>query len=107
MLDLMTNFRYGGGYLDSLINMESFKNSAAYCDELIWVDDGTTAEYKKRFTLGLVVDWQASLIDITDQIRMACRGYVASRNGQVSFLNERPTEVVQDFTMDHIVPNSL
>ncbi len=100
LYDLLTHSRYGGGYTDDQINIESFKTAAAFCDELL--DDG-----QPRFTEGIIIDWVESLPDIVDQIRLTCRGYVVSYNGKLTFKIEQPEEPCQHFGMEHIVEDSL
>jgi hypothetical protein len=101
LLDLLTHTRYGGGYTDNQINIESLKTAAGFCDER------AVGWFEPRFTEGIIIDWVESLPDIVDQIRLTCRGYVISINGTLVFKIEQPEEPSQHFSMDDIVPDSL
>lgn len=99
LLDLMTNTRYGAGFPDEQLDLESFKAAASYCAES--VDGGP------RFALNVCIDWQEPLVDLLDRIRLIFRGYFGYRNGKLSIHVEQPGEVAQAFTDADILPGSL
>lgn len=98
ILDFLTC--YNGVGLDySQIDIQSFINSANYCDELITNLDGTK---QKRFTLNLVIDSLKSRLDwISDMMRTCC-AYPTYQNGKYGVMIERPQSVVQTFDSTNI-----
>lgn len=85
LMDYLTNARYGLGIVDSEINLLSFLQFAAYCDELI---DGVP-----RHTLDMVIveDAEAAIT----QILTSCRGVLYKLQGQWMVLPLRDEPPVQ------------
>lgn len=100
LLDLLTHTRYGGGYTDDQIDIESFRIAAAYCAE-------TLSDGQPRFTEGIIIDWIEALPDIVTMMRLTSRAYVVNNNGKLALKIEKPEPVSQYFSMDEIVPKSL
>ena len=99
VLDLLTNKRYGLGKDDGVIDLESFKAEAAYCDEIV---DG-----EKRFELDYVVDMAQSSLDILSTIMATFRANLLYSDGQLRLKIEKSELPVQAFTMDNIVAKSF
>lgn len=99
LLDLLTNSRYGAGYTEDRLDLESFKAAAQYCDEQV--------NGQPRFTLNICIDWQEPIVDLVDRLRLTFRGYFIYHAGKLYLKAEQPEPVLQHFTDDHIVPGSL
>ncbi len=99
VLDLLTNKRYGLGKDDGVIDLESFKAEAAYCDEII---DG-----EKRFELDYVIDTAQSSLDVLSNIMATFRANLLYSDGQLRIKIEKSELPVQAFNMDNIVAGSF
>ncbi|HUM42963.1 MAG TPA: phage tail protein, partial [Fervidobacterium sp.] len=99
VLDLLTNKRYGLGKDDGVIDLESFKAEAAYCDEIV---DG-----EKRFELDYVLDTTQSSLDVLSNIMATFRANLLYSDGQLRIKIEKSELPVQAFNMDNIVAGSF
>lgn len=97
ILDFLTN--YNGCGLDiSELDLQSFIESAQYCDQLI--------NNRPRFTLNLVIDERRPRLDWLENMLMTCRGYIVHQGGKISIQIEKPEVVSQVFTPDNILAGS-
>ena len=63
--------------IKELFDLDSFIESAAFCDELV---DG-----EPRFTFNMVFDSQTSARNLIDEIYRSCRGGLFTKNGKLQF----------------------
>jgi len=114
--DLLTNVNYGlGRYMGaSNIDIESLRDFADWCDELVqykrWNDTlgafVTTSE--KRYEINLVVDTKFRAVDLIEKILGACRAIPFWEGDRFKVVVERPsTEYAQMFSMGNIKKDSF
>lgn len=97
--------------VDEIFDLDSFIESAHYCDELI--------EYKKfdeqgneiinhvpRFTFNMIFDSQTSARNLIDEIYRSCRGGLFIKNGKLQFKIDKAEPVSKVFTTDDIIKGS-
>ena len=98
-----------------LFDLETFIESAAYCDELIEYtvkeknDKGEEVIVTKgapRFTFNMIFDSQTSARDLIDEIYRSCRGGLFSKNGKLQFKIDKPEPISQIFTTEDIIKGS-
>lgn len=107
--DFLTNKRFGCGYwiTEDMIDDDSFKDVAAYCDELVsYVDSNGVTKQAKRWTLELVLDSAATPIDNLSKM-LAIGGLFITINKKVALRVEREQDAVYDFTDDNIIKDSV
>ena len=98
ILDFLTCYN-GVGLKHSQLDIQSFINSANYCDQLITNIDGTK---QKRFTLNYVLDEKKSRLDwIADMMRV-CQAYPTFQNGKYGIMVEQPQNNTQSFDSNTI-----
>jgi hypothetical protein len=85
--------------IEEQIDIDSFIEAAAYCDELVTYSTGYT---EKRFTLNLILDEKKSRLDWLLDMMMSCRAYPVFQNGKLAVMIEKPQDVVQVFDADDI-----
>lgn len=104
-----------GNISDDLINdlfdLDSFIESAAYCDELLDCTEtdanGNSSTVKKpRFTFNMVFDSQTSARTILDEIYRCCRGGLFLKNGKLQFKIDKPEVLSKIFTQNDIIKGS-
>jgi hypothetical protein len=84
------------------LDIQSFIDSAAYCDEMIDNPDGTQ---RKRFTLNQLINEKKSRLDHITDMLLTCRGYPTYASGKYGIMIEKPAPVVAHF--DHKTMNDL
>ena len=99
ILDYLTNTRYGFGLDISVIDLQSFIDSANYCDDIVSNPDNTTG---KRYTLNGVVDTSATLIDNLEQLLLSCAGNVSWTAGKWSLKLDKPLSSIYSFDPSNI-----
>jgi len=104
ILDLMINDRYGAGIPESLIDLESFKAVAAYCDEKITNADG---KKEKRFISDIVIDEKTSAQDAINDILASFGGYYYFVDGKIHLGVETAGSPIYSFTEDNIIEGSF
>jgi hypothetical protein len=97
ILDFLTRYNGSGLPLEE-IDLQSFIDAAAYCDEEV---DG-----QKRFTLNLVLDTKKSRLDWLENMLITCRGYTFYQNGKLSLQIEKAENTMQVFDKDNILAGS-
>ncbi|MFH0903177.1 MAG: phage tail protein [Pseudomonadota bacterium] len=106
-LDLLTNRFDGlGAWVgDYRVDIQSFIDWAAYCDELVPIDvQGAT---EKRFTLNIVLDGSLSAVDAINQICMTGRANFMLKGDQWSVRVDHAEAPVQFFQMSRITKDSF
>lgn len=104
-LDALRNSVYGAGWPDEKLDLQSFIDEAAYCDELI--DDGSGGQ-EKRFQLDYVIDYSQDFISHLEEMLLTFRGFLTYNQGVIGLKIEKPDETpVQDFDMSNIVAGSF
>ena len=84
--------------INSLIDINSFIEAAAFCDEII---DG-----EPRFAFNMIFDAQTSVRDLLDEIYRCCRGGLFTKNGKLVFKIDKAEPVSKIFKEDDIVKGS-
>ena len=104
LLDFLRSKRYGVGIEDQRIDFNSFAVEAGYCDEL--VPDGRGGE-EPRFRLDYVIDYEASSLDVIEDMLATFRAYLLYTDGKLRLKIEKSEAPVHAFTMDNIVSGSF
>lgn len=90
-----------------LFDIESFIESAAFCDEQItYTDNEGNTKTTPRFTFNMIFDSQTSARDLIDEIYRSCRGGLFTKDGKLQFKIDKAEEVSKVFTIDDIVKGS-
>lgn len=97
--DLSTNSRFGVGIRPESIDVISFREAAAYCDQPV---DGDV-----RFRLDYLVDSAQSSLDIIDNILATCRGFLIYSESKLRIQIEKDEIPVQAFTPTNIIKDSF
>ncbi len=97
--------------IDELLDLDSFIESAAYCDELVdyihFDDDGNEFIDKvPRFTFNMIFDSQTSARTLIDEIYRSCRGGLFLKDGRLQFKIDKPEPVSKVFTSEDIIKGS-
>lgn len=88
--------------ISELFDIETFIESAAYCDEKIT----TNGKQSPRFTFNMIFDSQTSARDLIDEINRNCRGGLFTKNGKLQFKIDKAETVSQIFTGEDIIKGS-
>lgn len=113
MFDFLTSYNGLGIALDNqcnisdtmiaeLFDLETFIESAAYCDQLVT----TNGKQTPRFTFNMIFDSQTSARDLIDEIFRSCRGGLFTKNGKLQFKIDKPEPVSMVFTENDIMKGS-
>jgi predicted phage tail protein len=108
--DLMTNKRFGlGNYIRTAdLDLDSFEQFAAYCDEQVPIDNGNgVTTWEKRHTCNIILDQAEPALDVIHKILSSCRGLLVESDGKYRLVAEAPGNVTQIFTMGNIVKDSF
>lgn len=102
LLDFLTNSFDGLGtwISDSDVDIQSFIDWAAFCDELVAKDIQGTLE--KRFRLNIVIDGSMSAVEIINQICITGRANFMLKGTKWAVRIDKAEEPVQLFTMGRI-----
>lgn len=104
-----------GQISDSLINdlfdLESFIESAAYCDEIIETvktdeNGNEVTEKSPRFTFNMIFDAQTSARTLIDEIYRSCRGGLFIKDGRLQFKIDKPEMISKVFSENDIIKGS-
>lgn len=113
MFDFLTSYNGLGIALDNqcnvsdeliaeLFDLETFIESAAFCDELVTTKGVETP----RFTFNMIFDSQTSARDLIDEIYRSCRGGLFTKNGKLQFKIDKAEPVSMVFTGEDIIKGS-
>ncbi len=105
LLDFLTSYNGLGlalnesGEIDesliaSVFDMQSFLESAAYCDEIVL--------NKPRFTFNMIFDTQTSVRTLLDEIYRSCRGGLFLKNGLLQFKIDKAEPISKVFKEEDI-----
>lgn len=94
LADFLTGYNsIGLSYSD--LDIQSFIDSAAYCDEIL--EDGS-----KRFTLNLAIDAKQSALEWCMEIFKACRGNMLKQNNKWFVFIDKPEVASQKLSAEDI-----
>lgn len=96
ILDFLTSYS-GCGIPYDEIDIDSFIDSAQYCDE-----PPLTGGQQHRFTLNIRIDNKKPKLEWVKTMMSACRAYPTYQNGKFGMHIERKAEVSQVFKPQHI-----
>lgn len=108
--DYLINKTFGSGYFitSDMLDEDSFKEVANYCDEQITRYDGKGRTIKEpRYTLNIVLTEKQSYLDHIQQMLACFAGFLVFSNGKVSLHVEKAETPVYAFTDDNIIENSI
>lgn len=104
ILDFLMNKRYGLGIDEQYIDLDSFIDVAAACDQL--VPDGQGG-MEKRYQLDYVIDARKSSLDHLREMLATFGAYLLYSQGELRLKLDGPETPVQHFNMDNIIANSF
>lgn len=99
---LDNNCNVSDALINQLFDLETFIESASYCDELVT----TNGKQTPRFTFNMIFDSQTSARDLIDEIYRSCRGGLFTKNGKLQFKIDKPEPVSMVFTEEDIIKGS-
>lgn len=97
-LALDENGNLNDNLIEKYFDLDSFLESAAYCDQLV---GGSP-----RFTFNMIFDNQTSARELLDEIYRSCRGGLFFKNGKLQFKIDKAEPVSKVFTENDIVTGS-
>lgn len=108
--DYLINTTFGSGrYInESMIDEDSFKDAANYCDEMVTSFDtqGRTIT-EPRYRLNIVINSKRSYLENLQSMLACCAGYLVFTKGQVAMRIERADNPVYVFDDDNIIQGSM
>ena len=102
--DFLLSKRYGlGKWITSeMLDEDSFKESADYCDEIIsYLDPVGVTVREKRYELNMIIDQRMSAIEWLQEILANFCGYMTFTNGKFKLHIERETPISYRFNDDN------
>ena len=108
--DYLINTTFGSGrYINqSMIDEDSFKDAANYCDEkVISFDTQGRSITEPRYRLNIVINSKRSYLENLQSMLACCAGYLVFTKGQVAMRIERADNPVYAFDDDNIIQNSM
>jgi len=108
-LDLLTSYNglrlgmdnlgnFNNELLKKQVDIQSFIEAAAYCDELV---DG-----EKRFTFNMIFDSNWLIRDCIEEIKKNCRGALVTKGKKLQFKIDKPESVSKVFNKTDIIQGS-
>ena len=97
--------------IEELFDLDSFVESAAYCDEIIQTKTTDENGEEKitespRFTFNMIFDAQTSARTLIDEIYRSCRGGLFVKDGKLQFKIDKPEFVSKIFNVNDIIKGS-
>lgn len=90
-----------------LFDMNSFIESANYCDqEITYTDKDGNTKTTKRFTFNMIFDSQTSHKTLLDEIQRSCRGGLFTKEGKLQFKIDKAEVVSKVFNESDILDGS-
>lgn len=108
--DYLINTTFGSGrYINqSMIDEDSFKDAANYCDAKITSFDTQGRSIKEpRYRLNIVINSKRSYLENLQSMLACCAGYLVFTKGQVAMRIERADNPVYAFDDNNIIQNSM
>jgi len=102
--DFLTNGRYGMGISSSLLDADSFKTVADYCDETVTLANGET---EKRYQLDIVLDTLGEAIDALEEMLTTFGGFIYYYDGLIHLGVEKNENSSHTFTTANIATGSF
>lgn len=102
--DFLLSKRYGlGKWITSeMLDEDSFKESADYCDKVIsYLDPAGVVVREKRYELNMIIDQRMSAIEWLQEILASFCGYMTFTNGKFKLHIERETPISYKFNDDN------
>lgn len=108
--DYLINTTFGSGrYINqSMIDEDSFKDAANYCDKKVAsFDTQGRSITEPRYRLNIVINSKRSYLENLQSMLACCAGYLVFTKGQVAMRIERADNPVYAFDDDNIIQNSM
>ena len=108
--DYLINTTFGSGrYINqSMIDEDSFKDAANYCDTNVTsFDTQGRSITEPRYRLNIVINSKRSYLENLQSMLACCTGYLVFTKGQVAMRIERADNPVYAFDDDNIIQNSM
>lgn len=108
--DYLINTTFGSGrYINkSMIDEDSFKDAANYCDKKVTsFDTQGRSITEPRYRLNIVINSKRSYLENLQSMLACCAGYLVFTKGQVAMRIERADNPVYAFDDDNIIQNSM
>lgn len=108
--DYLINTTFGSGrYINqSMIDEDSFKDAANYCDASVTsFDTQGRSITEPRYRLNIVINSKRSYLENLQSMLACCAGYLVFTKGQVAMRIERADNPVYAFDDDNIIQNSM
>ena len=102
--DFMLSKRYGLGkwFTEDMLDSDSWKEAADYCDEQITFLDGSGAKViAKRYELNMVIDNKRSALEWLQEMLANFCGYIVYSNGKLKLRIEKETPISYKFNDDN------
>tara|TARA_R110001606_G_scaffold20237_1_gene72989 strand:+ start:9171 stop:11918 length:2748 start_codon:yes stop_codon:yes gene_type:complete len=94
----LTNSRYGRGIATSLIDDDSFKVAANYCDENVNIGGATV----KRYTCNGIVNTSQGSIGLLKELLTSCKGFLVFTGGKYKLVIDKVESAGFTFNEDNI-----
>lgn len=108
--DYLINTTFGSGrYINhSMIDEDSFKDAANYCDAKVTsFDTQGRSITEPRYRLNIVINSKRSYLENLQSMLACCAGYLVFTKGQVAMRIERADNPVYAFDDDNIIQGSM
>lgn len=108
--DYLINKTFGSGYFitEDMLDEDSFKEVANFCDQQIQRYDGQgRIVTEPRYTLNIVFNEKQSYLEHVQQMLASFAGFIVFSNGKVALRVEKAETPVYAFDDDNIVADSL
>lgn len=108
--DYLLNKTFGAGHFITadMLDEDSFKDVANYCDEVITTTDGAGRSITEpRYRLNIVINDKTTYLQTLQNMLACFAGFIVFTNGKVALKIERAESAVYDFNDDNIIEDSL
>lgn len=108
--DYLLNKTFGAGHFitEDMLDEDSFKDVADYCDEIITTTDGAGRSIvEPRYRLNIVINDKNTYLQTLQSMLASFVGFIVFTNGKVALKIERAENAVYDFNDDNIIEDSL
>ncbi len=110
VLDFLTNKRYGLGKWVSYddVDIDSFIESASYCDQEVTVYDADDNPLKsKRYTLDMIIDERQDAAQWLQDMLSNFSAWLVISKDKIKLMVEQPSPIVHKFTDDNITSMTI
>lgn len=108
--DFLINRTFGAGHFITadMLDEDSFKDVADYCDEIITSTDGAGRSITEpRYRLNIVVNEKQTYLETLQNMLACFAGFLVFTNGKVALKVEKAESAVYSFTDDNIIADSI